>query len=98
MLIFLVPSVIKLWYNLGTLFIPPLLLPLLAAYFPGLRQKPLFTFGIMLLSFLITAGLFIFRQISGAALAGVEPFFPGMLLSLLGYGFMFLKEKITASE
>lgn len=98
MLIFLVPSVIKLWYNLGTLFIPPLLLPLLAAYFPGLRQKPLFTFGIMLLSFLITAGLFIFQQISGAALAGVEPFFPGMLLSLLGYGFMFLKEKITASE
>jgi len=84
-LILLIPSVIQLWYDLGSLFIPPLLLPLLAAYFPKIRLKPKSTFIIMFSSFAVTLIFFLIKQISGSEPFGLEPFFVGMAVSILGY-------------
>ena len=96
-LIFLIPSVIKLWYNLGSLFIPPLILPLLAVYFPKLKiaNKP--TLWIMAISFTVSLFFFLWGQfhiINGQLtyLFGVEPFFPGLIATLGWYGFYKLKE------
>jgi len=91
LLIFLIPSVIEMWYNLGSLFIPPLLLPLLAAYFPKLRLSTKATFIVMVSAFLITLTWFLWGQFHfkngfpGYPL-GVEPFFPGLLWSGVLYG------------
>ncbi len=95
-LILAFPSVIQLWYNLGSLFIPPLLLPLLAAYFPAIRLSRKKTFLNMLISFLLTGGLFLWGQIhtlngEPLFLLSIEPFFPGFIFSLLWYGFWKLK-------
>ncbi|MEO7717967.1 MAG: sodium:solute symporter family protein [Capsulimonas sp.] len=43
------PSVVGLWYAIGTAFIPGLLLPLLTAYSPRVRVAPVYTFVAMLL-------------------------------------------------
>ncbi len=93
------PSVIELWYNLGSLFIPPLLLPLLGAYFSGIRISAKATAVIMAGSFIISAGLFMWGQIHSEQgipryPLGVEPFFPGMACSLAGYGIMMITNKV----
>ena len=96
-LIYLIPSVIGMWYKLGSLFIPPLLLPLLAAYFPGLKLSARYTFGIMSSSFAISLGwflwgLFIPATETSVYPAGLEPFFPGLIWSVVWYGLGQLKK------
>ena len=89
-LILLVPSVIGLWYHLGSLFLPPLLLPVLGSYFPGLKVNSGSAFGIMILSFsmAITAylwGQFDLKNGQPAYPLDVQPFFWGMFGSVLGW-------------
>jgi SSS family solute:Na+ symporter len=91
-LIFALPSVIKMWYNLGSLFIPPLLLPLLSAYFPDWRLSASRTFFIMLSAFLLSLIWLLSGIWNGTPEAplfwfGIEPFFPGLVWSGLFYFF-----------
>jgi SSS family solute:Na+ symporter len=92
LLVLLIPSVIQLWYVIGTLFIPPMLLPLLTAYFPRFQLESRLTLQTMLLSFSISLSWFIWGHIN--SIEGemqypfaVEPFFPGLLISVLIYLF-----------
>ncbi len=84
----LMPSVVQLWYNLGSLFIPPLLLPILGAYLPAFRLRPKATFLLMWGSFALGLGLFLWGMLHAEQNLpryplGLEPFFPAMLFSLL---------------
>ena len=95
--IFALPSVIKMWYNLGSLFIPPLLLPLTAAYFPKIKLNAQSTFYIMLSSFAISLSWLIgglFHKQAGFSVypLALEPFFPGLLWSVFWYGVLNLKK------
>jgi SSS family solute:Na+ symporter len=99
-LIFLIPSVIRLWYNLGSLFIPPLLLPLLAVYFPKIRISKQSTMMAMVLSFIFALisflwGQFHMKESYPGYLFGLEPFFPGLIVSIVWYGVYKLKESFT---
>ena len=82
--IWLIPSVVKMWYTLGSLFIPPLLLPILLALF---KRKKLFNtsaFGLMLGSFLITLGWFLYGVFNEHQYPlQLEPFIPGLLFSFI---------------
>ncbi len=89
-LIFALPSVIKMWYNLGSLFIPPLLLPLLSAYFPKWRLSASRTLFIMASSFLLSliwllTGIWNGNPQAPQYWLGIEPFFPGLMWSVLFY-------------
>lgn len=89
--IFLFPSVIKMWYNLGSLFIPPLLLPLTAAYFPKFKLEARGAFYNMISSFTVSLSWFIwgiFHRQAGVPVypLGLEPFFPGLMWS----GFLYV--------
>ena len=90
LLIFWLPSVIELWYNLGSLFIPPLLLPLLFTYFPKFKMSARLTTTVMASAFLLAFSWFLWGQINAEAGMPVypfelEPFFPGLLWSVLLY-------------
>ena len=89
-LIIAMPSVISLWYNLGSLFIPPLIIPLVAGFSDKLRPSPAAVIVMMSFSFGISFGWYLigqFNSINGNAVypLGMEPFFPGMLFSILSY-------------
>ncbi len=91
----LFPSVVQLWYVIGTLFIPPMLLPVLGSYFVRLRmRKPLILLNLTL-PFLISF-FFLWQTVrESASIAdlnywlGVQPMYPGLLASL----FLFIAEK-----
>lgn len=81
------PSVIKLWYIIGSLFIPPMLPPLLTGYFRKFQLPELPTLIIMISSFLISLSSFIWGQLFAegrlpAYPLDLEPFFPGLMVSL----------------
>jgi len=83
-----VPSVVKIWYTIGTTIIPGLLVPVLASYFEPLRIGPRYAFWAMLLGWSVSTGSFVYGQLTGlggvpAYWLGVEPMYPGLLVSLI---------------
>jgi SSS family solute:Na+ symporter len=92
------PSVIELWYVIGSLFIPPMLLPVLTAYFPKYKLSLKPTFVIMISSFTFSFLSFLWGQINQTGgspfyLLNIEPFFPGFFLSILLYAIFLLTTK-----
>lgn len=86
------PSVIELWYVIGTLFIPALLLPLTAAYYPRLLIRPALTFVAMAGGFILSLGWFLVAQTGVATSDGrypfdVEPMYIGLVFSAVVYLF-----------
>jgi len=94
------PSVIKLWYVIGSLFIPPMLLPVLTAYFPIYKLPFKSTFITMIASFSVSFLSFLWGQINQTIYGpsyflNIEPFFPGFFLSILLYAVFYLTTKNT---
>lgn len=88
LLTLLYPSVIDLWYILGSVLIPGLLVPVLGIYLPGFRlRKPWLILTLtgatgISLAWLILGTLYQPAEHSYAFL-GMEPFYPGLFLSLI---------------
>jgi SSS family solute:Na+ symporter len=90
--VLLFPSVIDLWYVIGTLFIPPLLLPLTASYFSSFRISNTLTFSAMLSGFAFSATSFTIGQSRAIADVaqypfGIEPMYAGLAITVLIYLF-----------
>jgi solute:Na+ symporter, SSS family len=84
LIILLLPSVIDIWYVIGSLLIPSLLLPTLSALF----KRPLpsaYIIVLMLGSLLLSASWFITGLITGSYPLDIEPFYPGLLFSIIVY-------------
>jgi SSS family solute:Na+ symporter len=85
-----IPSVIRLWYVVGTLFIPVLLLPVVSAYYPRLRVGRTWTAAAMLSGFLASFAAFLAGVAASGADApsyplGIEPFYLGVASSAACY-------------
>lgn len=87
----LVPSVVGLWYTIGTCIIPGLLVPLLASYFEQLRISAKFAFYAMLAGWFVSTGSFVLGQLNAeggvpAYWLGVEPMVPGLMAAFVVWG------------
>ncbi len=86
-LCFAIPSVIGLWYVVGTSIIPGLLVPLVTSYFDKWRVNASYAFASMLSGWLVStlwlaAGWSKSPGISDAYPLGIEPMFPGLFASV----------------
>ncbi len=82
-----IPSVIKLWYTIGTVIIPGLLVPLVTAYFPSLTVRPRFAFAAMAAGWMVSLGWLLagWSQQLGVSdyyPLGIEPMYPGLTASI----------------
>lgn len=87
----MIPSVVQLWYTIGTCIIPGLLLPVVAAYFDRLRIPASYAFAAMLSGWLTSTGSFIagtLNAVNGIPEYpfGLEPMVPGLFVSLMIWG------------
>lgn len=85
-----VPSVVNLWFFIGTTFIPGLLLPLLSAYWPRLQVRRGAALWLMLAATLTSLAWLVWGQMHLADgfpcyPCGVEPMYPGLAVSLVGF-------------
>ncbi len=82
----IIPSVIKIWYTIGTIVIPGLLIPLISSYFESLKISAKYAFYCMIISVLISlcwlVGSFLFFQ-SDKYFLNIEPMFPGLIVSFI---------------
>jgi len=84
----LLPSVIRIWYVIGTLFIPPMLLPVLSIYFPAIAPGPKWIIANLVLGFLLPFIWLVISAIQSPSLAnlhnfmGIQPMFPGLGISV----------------
>lgn len=88
LLALLIPSVVKLWYTIGTVIIPGLLVPLVTSYFDRLRVAARYAFAAMLTGWLtslfwLLSGWAQQLGSSGAYPMGIEPMYPGVAVSLV---------------
>ncbi len=77
------PSVIKIWYTIGTIVIPGLLVPLMAGYFERLKIPANYAFVSMLLGWLTSLGWLIAGGSGSAYPLGIEPMYPGLAVGVL---------------
>ena len=85
----LIPSVINIWYTVGTVIIPGLLIPLMASYFEQFSIGPRYAFGAMLFGWLTSLGWLIAGHVGGKSgnyPLGIEPMYPGLAVSILFWG------------
>jgi SSS family solute:Na+ symporter len=86
-----VPSVVRIWYSVGTAIVPGLLVPLMASYFGRLRIPGRYAFWAMLLGWLVSTVWLVQGQMNPVAGApeywlGMEPMYPGLIVSLVAWG------------
>jgi SSS family solute:Na+ symporter len=83
-----IPSVIKLWYTIGTVIVPGLLIPLVSTYFPSLRIGARAGFSVMLAGWLtstvwLLAGWTRELGVTEYYPFGIEPMYPGLAVSVV---------------
>ncbi len=91
------PSVVQIWYLIGTLCIPPLLISIISSYFHKLQVKSFYIFSSMSASFIISLASFLIGQFNMTDgnpnyLFQLEPMYPG-LIAALGIYFIGLMDK-----
>ena len=96
----LIPSVIQIWYLVGSLFIPPMLLPLLACYYPCLRpgrKWVVLNLTIPFASSFIFLIISLFQSTSILKLnyfLNIQPMYPGLITSLLVFCGGIIKKRV----
>ena len=86
-LIIIYPSVIDLWYVIGSIFIPGLLIPVLGIYLEPFRLPGTLAFYSIILCTLVSLTWLVlgtlFPDINGGyAFYGIEPFYPGLITAI----------------
>lgn len=99
----LIPSVIQIWYDLGTVFIPGLLIPLVSSYFPKLRapRKHIFlsmTFGWTTSLLWLMTGFVGHGHGNEVYFLNIQPMYPGLAMSAVFYLFGLATQREEAVE
>lgn len=93
-LVWMFPSVIDLWYVIGSIIVPVLLIPVLGIYLGFFRMKGGWALSSMVAAFLASSGWLAAGIVTGGdaysyAFLGIEPFYAGLTASVI----VFVMEK-----
>ena len=81
----LIPSVIEIWYTIGSLFIPAIILPVVSAYYPKIRINKNYLLIEMVAAISASTIWYFLRNnfVSHQLLAEVEPMLVGLFLAFV---------------
>ncbi len=93
-----IPSVVEIWYTIGSLFIPGIILPVVSAYYPKLRisSKLIITEIVFAISF----GMmwFDFRKTLSGMISEIEPMIIGLCIAILVHAFGLLRKSFSLNK
>ena len=94
-LAYLIPSVIQIWYTIGSLFIPGIILPVVSAYYPKLRVSNKIISIEMITAFLSSTIWYFLRNdfTDTPLLNEIEPMLVGLFIAILIHFFGFISKK-----
>ena len=95
LLAYFIPSVIEIWYTIGSLFIPGIILPVVSAYYPKLRVSSKIILFEMITAFVSSTIWFFLRNEfrNGVVINEVEPMLIGLIFSVGIHLFGLLSQK-----
>jgi solute:Na+ symporter, SSS family len=79
-------SVIEIWYLYGTIGAPALMVPMVTTFVGKRRLPPRMAFWSVVLSGSVSLGWYLLSYRQGTPWLGVEPVFPGLVLSVVLFG------------
>lgn len=82
-LAYFIPSVIEIWYTVGSIFIPAIILPVISAYYPKLLISPKIILTEMIFAVFAGAFWYFFRETQIGILNEVEPMIIGLLIAVI---------------
>ena len=102
-LAYTIPSVINIWYTVGTLIIPALLISVISSYFEKLQVHSKYILASMIGSFSVSLIFFllgIIYKVDGkdSLLFGLEPIYPGLITGLIIYLYGYNQRKFLKIE
>ena len=85
LLAYLIPSVIEIWYTIGSLFIPGIILPVVSAYYPKLRISSRIISVEMIAAFLSSTIWYFVRSefANTSVLSEIEPMLVGLFVAII---------------
>ena len=99
LLAFFIPSVIELWYSIGTICIPGMILPVVASYYPKLKTSNKITLIEIIFAFVASLVLLLLRLIfpQNIILNSIEPMIAGIATAFFIHivGLVFKKVKVN---
>jgi SSS family solute:Na+ symporter len=83
-----IPSVVALWYTIGTCIIPGLLIPLMASYFERFRISANYAFVAMIVGWGLSTASLVHGHLAAVGGVptywfGIEPMYPGLIASIV---------------
>jgi len=84
LLAYFILSVIEIWYTIGSLFIPGIILPVVSAYYPKLRVDKKYILAEMIAAFFSSIAWYFLRNefLNITVLSEVEPMLVGIVFSV----------------
>jgi len=79
----MIPSVIEIWYTIGSMFIPGIILPVAGAYFERLKISSRLAVVEICISVLVSFLWFMLRDIIGVFTSESEPMIAGLSAAVL---------------
>ena len=85
LLAYLIPSVIQIWYTIGSLFIPGIILPVVSAYYPKLRVSSKIISFEVIAAFLTSTIWYFIRNVfvETPILNEIEPMLVGLFVAVI---------------
>ena len=90
LIVILIPSVVEIWYTIGSLIIPALIISVVSSYSDKLTIDKVWIFAAMTASFIVSFSSFLYGNFNKFAeqpvyLFYIEPIYPGLVLGLIIY-------------
>ena len=88
LLAYFIPSVVEIWYTIGSLFIPGIILPVISAYFPELKIKNRFIIAEICLAVGASFSWYVIRMNiqADSDFQVIEPMLVGVIAAILVHG------------
>ena len=92
---YLIPSVVEIWYTIGSLFIPGIILPVISAYYSKLRISSRLIIAEIVFAVCTSMMWFDFRKSLSGVLSEIEPMIIGLLVAVLIHTFGLLRKSVS---
>ncbi len=94
----MIPSVVEIWYTIGSLFIPGIILVVISAYYPRLRVSPKLI--IVEIVFAVSGSWmwFEFRNTFSGLLSEIEPMIIGLFGAIIIHSFGLLRKSFSLDK
>ena len=96
LLAYFIPSVIEIWYTIGSLFIPGIILPVISAYYPKIRLSNKIILVVMVAAFMCSTIWYFLRIefVNTSVLTEIEPMLVGLVFCVgIHFTSLFSKNK-----